>query len=371
VLLLNRYLAKEIGGVLIVAAPAICLLVALLQGMRLAPVVAGADIAGLEAARLIGLLLVPLVSAVLPAAAVISLLVAFGRLAGDGELVALRASGVGSGGLAAAPVVVCAAVALTSGAVSIFGEPGAYTAMHRRLGELLSRAAMSRVRPGVICEPTEAITVWSQARRGNRLKGVFIEDRHSDPPVQLFAAAASFGPLAGHPAVRLVLEDGELQARAPDGTLTRATFSRLETVVELEGASRSLASLVPRHLGRSPWQLIDDARSDAPGARTAALVLHRRLSVAPGTVGLCVLTLLLVLWRPVPGRPLAIVLGALLLLGYHLLVRTGEAAAESGLVSPVAGGWLAAGASWLAVGSCVFISRVRRGPRDRYACDSP
>lgn len=341
--LLHRYLAREVGAVLLVAAPSISVLIGLLQGVRLAPLVAGADLGLTELAQVTGLMMVPLASVALPAAAVISLLVAFGRLAGDGELIALRAAGAGTARIAAAPLTLCALVSLATGASALWLEPAAYGELHLRLGGLLTRAALGEVRPGVITELSPGVTVLCRDRSQGRLEGVFIEDRRGASPVQLFAAAAELTPRTGRPAVRLVLEEGELQERGEDGALTRASFSRLETELELTEAAGELAAIVPPRLSRGPAELL------APEDRGSTLLLHRRLALAPATLGLCLLTIFLGLWRPAAGRPAAIVAAALMLLGSHLLTRAGEAAVGAEVLPAVAGGWLPAAVVWVTV----------------------
>jgi lipopolysaccharide export LptBFGC system permease protein LptF len=359
--LLHRYMAREVGGVLIVAAPTILILIGLLQGMRLAPLMAGAALGGLELAELVGLLLIPLATISLPAASVIALLMALGRLAGDGELLALRASGAGTGRIGAAPLTICAAVALATGANALVLEPMAYAGLERRMAGLMTRSALGQIRPTVISEPSPGLSVLVRQRQGDRLGGVFIEDRRGDRPIQLFAVSANLSPRQGRTEVRLVLSEGQLQAHAPDGTLTRASFERLEATFRLDEAARELAAVLPRRMGRSSAALAVDAiGSDHEVAREAALLLHRRLAMGPTTLGLCLLTLLLGLWRPITGRPVVLVLAALLILGSHLLVRVGEAAVGSGVLPPVAGGWLAAAATWAAAFVGVVFPSVRK-----------
>ena len=178
--MLYRYMAREVGGVLLVAAPAICLLIGLLQVMRLAPLLAGAGIGIGESLELVSLVLVPLVTIALPAATVISVLMALGRLESDNELMALRAAGVGPARLAAAPLLLCAVVALATGACSLVAEPAAYDTLHRRLGGLLARATLGRVRSEVITEISLGLTVLGHRDGENRLERVFIETAFPD-----------------------------------------------------------------------------------------------------------------------------------------------------------------------------------------------
>ena len=368
--MLYRYMTREIGGVLLIAAPSLCLLIGLLQAMRLAPLLAGAEIGAGESLELVGLLLVPLITIALPAATVISVLMALGRLESNGELLAMRAAGAGPTRLAAAPAFLCALVALTTGVCSLLAEPAAYDALHGRLGGLLSRATLGRIRSDVITELSPGLTVLGHRLEGNRLGRVFIEDRREDQSVQLFSSTASLAPHPSRTELGLVLEDGALYRRSPDGTLTRASFSRLEAVFDLDDSARDLSAIVPHQLGKSPSELLAESARGGPEARPAQILLHRRLAAAPGALGLCMLTILFGLWRPASGRPVAVILGALLLLGYHLTFRAGEAAVEARLLPPFLGAWLGVASCWAAVLIVLVISRARR-LRTRGVCLSP
>ena len=338
--LLNRYLAREVIGVLLVTGPALCLLVMLLQSMRLLPTVIAADLGPSDVLRLAAALSVPVIAVALPAAAVVTVLMVLARLEGDGELIALRSCGASSARLARAPVVVCAAVAVIAGLLSLYAEPIAYRSLEARLGALLLRSALGRVRPGVIVEIVPGLMVTADRRRGDLLERVVIEDGRRAPSTLLAAASATFEPVHGLPAARLIVEDGTVQSRTPSGVLTRASFARLEGTVDLSGAAGSATTVVPRRFGLSPSALHDVSLAGGDAGRDAALLLHRRLAVGPGAFVLCALALALALRRPITARPWAVTIGACLVLVFHLLSRLGEALVEANVLSPGGGAYL-------------------------------
>lgn len=345
-MLVHQYLSRQIGGALLLTTPTLCLLVVLLQAMRLLPLVAAADAEVLELLELSSLLLVPLSAVALPASAVVALLAVLSRLESDNELLALRACGVGTARLAAAPIAVGLVIAVTAGALATWAEPASYRQLQRHLGDLLGRSALGQVRPGVIATPAPELTLFAARRSGGRLEQLFLEDRSREPATQIFAAAAEVEVLTDPAALRLVLEDGEVQSRDRRGRRIRATFHQLETEVELASVGGTLAAIAPDRLTLGPHQLALEAGQRGPEAVAAGLLLHRRLSLALGALGLYLLALALGLIRPVATRPWAVTLGATLVLSYHLLVRLGEALARAGTVSPAAGGWLPAAICW-------------------------
>lgn len=358
-MLLDRYLARKVAIVLSVTAPSFCLLVALLQAMRLLPLVISADLDIADVAGFLATIIIPLSAVVVPAAAVLTLMMVLSRLEGDGELMALRASGASSTRLAMAPAMVCAVVVLGAGLVTLIAEPFAYRSIEERLGELLVRASLGRVRPGVIAEPVPGLTVVAERREGDILENVMIEDRRSTPSSLLLSRRATFMPSPGEPSLRIVLEEGTVQSRSSAGMLTRATFSRLELTLELESSDLGLGALVPRRFGLDLPSLWREASLEGPSGREAAQLLHRRLAVAPGAFGLCLIALFLALTRPIATRTWAIVIGAGLILAFHLLSRFGEALVEASVLSPVSGGWLPAIFCWASLCIAVSLRRAR------------
>jgi lipopolysaccharide export system permease protein len=374
--LIHRYLARALLRTLGIVAPALCILVALLQGMRLLPLVAAAGLAPSDLAAVGAALLVPLSAVALPAAAVISVLVVSARLEADGELLALRAAGAGPLRIAAAPAAVCLVVALGAGALSAFVEPAAARGLRERVGGLLVRAAVGRIRDGVVVDAAPGLTVRAARRRGARLDGVFVEDRRREPAAQLFAATAHIVPARDRAALGLRLDDGELHGRTADGRRIWASFGRLETSVPLPAAEEALAAVVPRRLERDLAGLAADARAGEPAA---AFLLHRRLALAPGAFALCLLAVLLGTSGRVAARPWAVAAGAALVLAFHLAARLAEALVEAGAASPAAGGWLPAVLGWAAVGATLLLrsaprlcsSKKRRGFPTRPSLGGP
>jgi lipopolysaccharide export LptBFGC system permease protein LptF len=360
--MLDRYVAREVAIVLAITAPALCLLIVILQAMRLLPLVVAAELGVSDASQVIGLMFVPLSAVTVPAALVLSIMVVFSRLEGDGELLALRTCGISSTRLARAPGVVCLLVALGAGALTLFAEPEAYRSLDDRLGDVLVRASLGRIRPGVIAEPFPNLTVLADRRRGRHLERVFIEDRRRDPATVLTAREANLAPVRGQPAARLVLEEGSVQSRAGDGLLTRASFGRLETTVEIDSASAG-AAVIPPRFGLDLVALWREASAEGRPGREAALLLHRRLAVAPGALGLCLLALFLMLSRPIATKTWSIVAGAGLVLAFHLFSRIGEALVESSVLSPESGGWLPVALCWSALIVAVAVRRQRREGR--------
>jgi lipopolysaccharide export LptBFGC system permease protein LptF len=358
--LIHRYLARRFLLALLVAAPAASLLVLLLQAMRILPLIALAGAGVSEILEVLALVSIPLLSLTLPAATIIAQQMVLARLERDGELLALSAAGVGPLRLALAPAALALIVALIAGMLTIFAEPAAFRGLQSRMSDLMVRSLLGQIHPGVLVEPTPELTFLAQGRGRGQLSQVFIDDRRRRPSAQLYAARAKLTPLSNRAAVRLLLEEGLVKTRDERERVIQARFERLEITIALSGAAGELEALFPARLTATAWELAElgaEERSDE--APAALLLLHRRLGLGPGTLGLCLLTLCLALISPFGRRPWAIALGAALLLGFHLMTRLGEALVVEHRLDPFVGGWLPSMTIWAAL-TLVMAARLRR-----------
>lgn len=359
--LLDRYLLSKFVVALIIAAPTLCAFVLLLQTMRLLPLVAHAGASLAELASIFGFVLVPLLVMTLPASMIISQQMVLTRLQSEGELLALSAAGVSRFRIALAPGLVALTVAIIAGALSLYGEPAVYGGLQRQMADLMVRSLLGRIEPGILVEPTPELTILAYARRGDQLDRIFIDDRRRQPAAQLYAQRATLAPLPGRAAVTMRLEEGFLHTREGRHRVIRAHFDRLEASFAFGDTAAELDTLFPARLAATPAELAHTIeQGDEADARDAALLLHRRLATAPGALGLCLAALALALLRPIGRRPWAFTLGATLVLGFHLLLRLGEAAVDAGRLAPAAGAWLPALVFWAALALGILLRQLRK-----------
>lgn len=357
---LALYVGRQVGAALALVAPALVALVALIQTMRLAPLVAGAAVEPAELASLAGCVAALLLPVALPAATVLALVAVLGRLETEGELSAMRAAGAGPARIAAGPLALAAAAAAAAGLAAVHLEPPAQGALRAGLARLMAEGAVRSLRPGVMAELAEGLTIRFLRQEGASLAGLFVEDRRDGRSAEIFASRGRLELGASPEALRLVAEEGAVFSRSSDGTLTRASFGRLETGLDLAGTRGGLEAVLPRRLAMTRAELARAARGGDLEGRLAAHLLHRRLALGPGALGLAVLAILVGLGAGGGrARPWALARAAGLVLAFHLVSRLGEAAASSGDLGPALGAWLPALAAWLFALGWVALRRAR------------
>jgi lipopolysaccharide export system permease protein len=152
------------------------------------------------ALQLVVYMLPSFVALSLPMALLVAVLLAGGRLAGDFEIVACQAAGIGLGRLLRPVLMGAVVVALIGGLFSMALAPLAAREFKQQLAKILRTRAVSGIKERVFNATFPGITVYVEdvSPSGMALRGVLLSDernprcRASSPP----ASASTTGELA-------------------------------------------------------------------------------------------------------------------------------------------------------------------------------
>jgi lipopolysaccharide export system permease protein len=302
----------------------------------------------------------------IPAAFFVGMLLAVMRLSGDSELDAIHAMGVGLRRLLL-PLVGLAVALLVATAIIIgLLQPYTryayralvYTATHTVWNSALERGTFFTGLGNV------AIMVDDIADGGRKLKGIFLyrtEDDGSSTTIsaeegQLFRLKKTFS-------LDLRLINGSwIRCDSRGEHCTVLTFDKSD--VPLDMAQGPVSRISPRGEVVKEltlpelWRL----RDDPPGKLTRAMIVAELNSRLVRTVSLLFLPLLAVplgiVSRRAP-RSIGVVVGLVMLILFHNVLRVGESMVETGVLPPGVGLWLP-GAIFAAIGAWAFHMTSKR-----------
>ena len=147
-MIIDRYVRREIVRPLF---PIVGILIAVFASYSVATFLSDA-VSGLmppdAIAELVGLKVLIALEVLLPVGLYVSVVFVLGRFAGDGELVAAYSLRVPPRQVTRAVITVSVALALGVGALSLFGRPWAYRALHHLSNEAAGTLDASAMRPG-------------------------------------------------------------------------------------------------------------------------------------------------------------------------------------------------------------------------------
>lgn len=303
---------------------------------------------------LVGLLPSVLVFTI-PMSLLVGIATGLGRLAGDSELTAMRASGIGHWRIAAPVILLGMGLTLLTTFIGLELTPGAV----RMIREATLRAGVfkleSPVEPGVFNTEMPGKVIY--VKGGDRVSGVwqrvFIQMQEADQTTRLITARTGRIDTSGHRS-ELVLDDVRVTTFPTDLLnskfgATRVTTDRSEQLrIRLDTGREALLRQLERRqlsLEEMGWrELRSRAKEGRPDERRDALyVWHRRLALCFGPLALAVLGLGLGLRTRRGGRGLGILLSLLSMLGYYLVALGGEGLSRTGIMPPFVGAWLATG----------------------------
>jgi len=284
----------------------------------------------------------------IPTALVFGVLITLGRMSSDGEVIAMRASGISLQRTLPPVLALGGLAALIAGWLSAEVEP--------RSAYQLKQIARELGKSGRLLQPGEFTTagdyvLWARARGPDScpMNGVILADfSDAERPLYVSAACGKLEDAGDWLGMHFGLDDGSIHfSQARGERYRRIRFAQMNlafdvreliarrtrpdyyTTPELVELERRIGEGQPTPLGSSPRHL-----------RELWIELHRRVAFPIASVVLAIVAV------PLGVRPLRTgrSAGALTAIGvvgaYWILTSAGQLAAESGWASPLIGVWL-------------------------------
>jgi len=361
---IDRYLLREIAGPTAVGFLAYTGFM-LVRGLVLFSdlVFQSTDPLG-DTLRVLAFSLPHIVVLTLPISFLLGLLIAFGRLSADSEVVALRASGVDLSRLYRPVAVLAVAVSL----VSLVLIHEAVPRTNRRLSEmrlrLLTFAVAQRIAPGVFSPEFAGKSIYVDDASPDRslLTGLFVADRSPEAEGERLTLAPrgqlEIDELEGR--LWLRLDDASSHHVGTDPRKYDVSFGTVRYLLQETGARTDR----PREKLLREQRLDELLRTARVTARSeverrlAWVEIHKKfaLPVAALVFGLVGLPLGLATRRG--GRAAGFAVSVVIVLGYYVLLAVGEARAIDGRLSPGVAMWLPN--ALLAAVGLLALRRVRK-----------
>lgn len=359
---LDRYVMREVAGPTLVGFLAYTGFMVVRGLVLFSDLVLQSESPFLDILRVAAFSLPHIVVLTLPIAFLLGLLIAFGRMSADSEVIALRASGVDPVRLYK-PVgllaLVCFAVTLVLMLEAVPRGNRLLSAMRLRLATF---AVAQKIQPGVFSPEFGGIRIYVEEATADRrvLTRLFVSDRSQEEGERLTVAPRGW----------LEIEEatGRLWLRLDDAVThhvqsdpRRYDISSGTVRVLLREGDPRLGTL-PRHLReqRLPEMLrtASDPKKSLYERRTARVEIQKKFSLPAACLLFALVGVPLGIVTRRGGRAAGFAVSVAVVLGYYVLLAAGEARAVDGKVSPGLAMWFPN--ALLFVAGLVAIERVRR-----------
>lgn len=180
------------------------------------------------------LLLPSMIAVVVPMAVLAAVLMAFGRMSGDLEITAMKASGVG---MMTTMGPMLGLAALIAGLLIFFGNGILPDANHMARNLLLDIGTLkpsARILPGMFVDEIEGFTIFVESKDDltGGLRGIYIEQTPSGSPARTITAMQGrMEPMSAN-RMRIILMDGQMHELTPGGEYRTLDFENY--VIELD-----------------------------------------------------------------------------------------------------------------------------------------
>src|SRR2546427_4051868 len=202
--ILHRYVFREIlvpfgfglsvfTGILLIA-----------RLLRLIELVVTRGVPALNILRLLGYIMPAFLEVTVPMAMLLSILVAFGRLSADSELIAMRSSGLSLYQLIAPVAMVALLATAATAALSVWARPWGNRALKTALFDLARTRARAGLQPQVFNDDVPGLVIYAEIieATNDRLHHVLISDERDN--TQHNTIFAREGAMVSNPATQAV-----------------------------------------------------------------------------------------------------------------------------------------------------------------------
>lgn len=276
----------------------------------------------------------------LPLAFLLGVLIGFGRLSADSEVVALKSCGIGFYSMARPVIVLALLICGLTAALTLTVNPAAETAFRTQLFNIATSRATIGLQPRVFNDEFDGLVLYASTidSHADTLKGVLISDqRKGKVPSIILAQSGSIIRDRKNLTLTLRLQNGDIHRR-PKGhggeTYQTIGFSTYDISLNMGRQPENRR----RKVGELTWTELRRAlhHSDSPSQRNRYLAeMQERLALPFAPLVFVFLGLPLGIQSHRSGRGSGFALALVVFLTYYLLFSFGETLAEKGGLPPI------------------------------------
>jgi lipopolysaccharide export system permease protein len=341
--ILSLYIIREISSLFLLGIVIFTLVLLMGRLISLTDLVVSHGVPLLDVGWMIIYLIPSFLVLTIPMAFLLAVLLAFGRLSADNEIVVIKASGI-SLMQVMPPVLVCAlaAVLLALGA-SVVGVPWGNSAFKELSFQVLKRNITATIREKVFWDDIPGIVMYTDHydEQQRALKGVIIYDgRTPERQMTIFAQDGVVTTAAGSQALQLSLHDGSIHIAGNDGLYRLVHFGEYRMSVgetgSSSGVSRSESDMWLTELRRAS----DDPGTLAKNRLKILAELHSRFTFPGASLVFAILAVPLGIQNRRSGKSGGFTVSIAIIIAYYVLMSVARSFAERGTLPPAFALWL-------------------------------
>ncbi len=346
--ILDRYVLKELVAPFVVGVAIFTFFLVIDRIYHLTDLVITKGVPFHLVVALLGFMLPSFLAMTLPMALLVAVLLAGGRLAGDLEITALKASGVSPLRLFRPFLVAALVVTLASATLTLVVSPWANSAFHRQLFRILQSRATTGIKERTFSASFGQFTIYVQEISASQLalKGLLVADER-DATLSRIIVAREGRLLTDQERGRVTLRflDGQVsETDVADPARARFTaFSLYDMTLPLESPLGAAAQSEKPERDLAQWALLRHARDLEQHGQISApffVEFHKRFALPVAALVFVLVGYPLAIRAHRGGRAVALASSLAIVLSYYVVFTTLEGMALRGRLLAWSAMWL-------------------------------
>ena len=341
--ILSFYIIREISSLFLLGIVIFTLVLLMGRLITLTDLVVSHGVPLADVSRMILYLMPSFLVFTIPMAFLLAVLLSFGRLSADNEIVVLKASGLSLIQMMP-PVIICALVAvLLALGASTIGVPWGNSAFRELSFQVLKRNITATIREKTFWDDIPGVVMYidQYEEQSRTLKGVVIQDvRNPDRPMTIFARDGAVTSAAGSQALLLSLHNGSIHMAGTGGLYRLVHFGEYSMTVGEKVSSSAMLRNEPDMWVSELRSQIGDSGTTAKNRLKMLAELHSRFTFPFASLVFAILAVPLGLQNRRSGKSGGFTISIVIILTYYVLMSVVRTLAEKGVIHPAVALWI-------------------------------
>jgi lipopolysaccharide export system permease protein len=341
--ILSLYIIREISSLFLLGIVIFTLVLLMGRLLSLTDLVVSHGVPLLDVSKMILYLVPSFLVLTIPMAFLLAVLLTFGRLSADNEIVVIKASGISLFQMMP-PVIFCSMIALLLAlGSSTIAVPYGNSAFKKLSLQVLTSNISATIKEKTFWSDIPDVVMYTDHydEQNHTLKGVIIHDgRNPERQMTIFAQKGIITSAAGSKALLLSLQDGSIHTDGAKGVYRLVHFGEYSMTVGEGGGkgeiSRNESDMWLSELGR----LIEDPATPANKRLKIISEFHSRFTFPFASLIFAILAVPLGIQNRRAGKSGGFTVSIAIILTYYVLMSVFRTLAEKGTLPPVVALWI-------------------------------
>ncbi len=341
--ILSLYIIREISSLFLLGIVIFTLVLLMGRLITLTDLVVSHGVPLADVGRMIIYLVPSFLVFTIPMAFLLAVLLAFGRLSADNEVIVIKACGVSLFQMMP-PVLLCAVIAaLLALGASMVGVPWGNSAFKELSFQVLKRNVTATIREKVFWDDIPGVVMYTDHydEQSHALKGVVIHDgRNAEQPMTIFAQDGGISSAAGSQALLMSLRNGSIHVAGAGGLYRLVHFGEYSMTIGEKGVGTGINRYEPDMWVSELQRQIEDPGTSSKDRLKKLAELHSRFTFPCASLVFAILAVPLGIQNRRSGKSGGFTVSIAIILAYYVLMSVVRTLAEKGTLPPVVALWI-------------------------------